>query len=674
MSHVETLIIMYVQGGPTSGNVLAELCELIRQGHAVHILDSLKPYLKKEKAAVQIRSVMLLDNLVSSAGLECIQHVATDAWMDRLVRIAKQTAFPDLRTAIERLVFKWANTYGYQPFPATAERLMKNNANAVHAQGPLPGQQPLNNHFTIGPSSAPAPIDNSSQAPSRGAPVVPYQFVATASGSVGGHPTRDAPPQPQPHNPRGGGAGGRPPNASSRGGRSGGESIHPIDLLIMEVQADLAAVEMALQRPELAATVTAEDLVRDRAQLVPLLEGSERIADERYHNLLILYSTIDEMIELYNALQGSGGSEGRGVQPQSSAVRPVAANVGPPPSALMAELRAEKEKTAQKLDKAYAMNKKAMAHLGEVTGQIEARKAALKAAESMPKVAVVKKLAQDSVIAKRCRAALKGCRTVRALLSEVKTKAEKVKNEIAACDELKTAASRLPEAIERDKQAHMASLLKLQADYAAEMKLRKQLYNQIQELKGNIRVYCRVRPMVDSEKTKYQVVTTFPNDGEVCVVDSDKGKNRNFEFDQVFNMESNQEKVFEDTRPLIDSVVDGYNVCIFAYGQTGSGKTHTMSGPDNNMGINRRALGRLFEIVEERKDTETCTVEVAVLEIYNEEIRDLVRTKSEAASLSFEVKTGGETGHYVTNLSFIPVHTERLFVRPQITVAKGART
>jgi len=66
-------------------------------------------------------------------------------------------------------------------------------------------------------------------------------------------------------------------------------------------------------------------------------------------------------------------------------------------------------------------------------------------------------------------------------------------------------------------------------------------------------------------------VTTFPNDGEICGFDSDK-KIRNFEFNQVFNMESNQGKIFEDTAALDgQSIVDGYNVCIFAYGQTGSG-------------------------------------------------------------------------------------------------------
>ena len=53
----------------------------------------------------------------------------------------------------------------------------------------------------------------------------------------------------------------------------------------------------------------------------------------------------------------------------------------------------------------------------------------------------------------------------------------------------------------------------------------------------------------------------------------------NTPFMQVFNMESTQEAVFEDTRRLVESFLDGFNVCLFAYGQTGSGKTHTMVTP-----------------------------------------------------------------------------------------------
>lgn len=56
------------------------------------------------------------------------------------------------------------------------------------------------------------------------------------------------------------------------------------------------------------------------------------------------------------------------------------------------------------------------------------------------------------------------------------------------------------------------------------------------------------------------------------------------------------EAVYKETEPLIVSVMDGYNVCIFAYGQTGSGKTFTMEGSESQPGVNYRALGSLFDI------------------------------------------------------------------------------
>ena len=55
---------------------------------------------------------------------------------------------------------------------------------------------------------------------------------------------------------------------------------------------------------------------------------------------------------------------------------------------------------------------------------------------------------------------------------------------------------------------------------------------------------------------------------------------------------------------LVVSVLDGYNVCIFAYGQTGSGKTWTMSGPQNNRGVNTRALDELFERTQVRMEVQ----------------------------------------------------------------------
>lgn len=77
---------------------------------------------------------------------------------------------------------------------------------------------------------------------------------------------------------------------------------------------------------------------------------------------------------------------------------------------------------------------------------------------------------------------------------------------------------------------------------------------------------------------------------------------------------------------MVISVLDGYNVCIFAYGQTGTGKTFTMEGTEQNRGVNYRTLEQLFKTAKERSETFTHDISVSVLEVYNEQIRDLLAT------------------------------------------------
>lgn len=86
--------------------------------------------------------------------------------------------------------------------------------------------------------------------------------------------------------------------------------------------------------------------------------------------------------------------------------------------------------------------------------------------------------------------------------------------------------------------------------------------------------------------------------------------------------------MFADAAPLVISVLDGYNVCIFAYGQTGTGKTFTMEGTEQNRGVNYRTLEKLFETAKERRETFSYNISVSVLEVYNEQIRDLLATSS----------------------------------------------
>ncbi|KAI0755479.1 P-loop containing nucleoside triphosphate hydrolase protein [Irpex lacteus] len=102
-------------------------------------------------------------------------------------------------------------------------------------------------------------------------------------------------------------------------------------------------------------------------------------------------------------------------------------------------------------------------------------------------------------------------------------------------------------------------------------------------------------------------------------------KDRRFIFDRVFRHDAAQTDVYEGTaKPLLKNVLDGYNATIFAYGATGCGKTHTISGTDEDPGIIYLTMQDLFQLIEDRQEDHIVEVQVSFLEIYNEEIRDLL--------------------------------------------------
>lgn len=166
---------------------------------------------------------------------------------------------------------------------------------------------------------------------------------------------------------------------------------------------------------------------------------------------------------------------------------------------------------------------------------------------------------------------------------------------------------------------------------------RRVLFNKYQELKGNIRVMCRVRPVLDNsegnsaeldypdEKTSSQIAVKGPE------VKSAMGKVTTnmypFEFDRVFAPQVHNEEIFDEISQLVQSALDGYNVCIFCYGQTGSGKTYTMSSAD---GMIPRATKMIYETVGKLKDKSwTYTMEGTFIEVYNEELHDLLTPPKE---------------------------------------------
>ncbi|KAL0746035.1 hypothetical protein Bca101_101455 [Brassica carinata] len=174
---------------------------------------------------------------------------------------------------------------------------------------------------------------------------------------------------------------------------------------------------------------------------------------------------------------------------------------------------------------------------------------------------------------------------------------------------------------------HVHGLAHAASGYHRVLEENRKLYNQVQDLKGSIRVYCRVRPFLPGQSSFSSTIGSMQDDTIGINTASRHGKSlKSFSFNKVFGPSATQEEVFSDMQPLVRSVLDGYNVCIFAYGQTGSGKTYTMSGPrditETSQGVNYRALGDLFLLAEQRKDTFRYDIAVQMIEIYNEQIRN----------------------------------------------------
>ncbi|CAD6259482.1 unnamed protein product [Miscanthus lutarioriparius] len=163
--------------------------------------------------------------------------------------------------------------------------------------------------------------------------------------------------------------------------------------------------------------------------------------------------------------------------------------------------------------------------------------------------------------------------------------------------------------------------------------LRKKLHNTILELKGNIRVFCRVRPLL-----RFDGVSNGPEGASISFPTSvestgrgidliNQGQKLSFSYDKVFDPDASQEDVFVEISQLVQSALDGYKVCIFAYGQTGSGKTYTMMGKPgiDQKGIIPRSLEQIFKTSRFLESQGwNYSMQASMLEIYNETIRDLL--------------------------------------------------
>ncbi|EPY25219.1 kinesin family member C2/C3, partial [Strigomonas culicis] len=630
------------------------LVEHIRKGNALVVLECVKDHFKYNPPAVQIKMMHVLDQCLNNSGPQFAVMLSTEKWADRFFKVAKTTTDAAVRDCIMYIAIGWAKRYHTSGYNRLLQRFAESKTLAT------PFRQLLRRFEDKHRSSA------ASQQKQR-AELQNFDNVQNVN-----------------------------PN----------QILDNEETFLLQCQGDLASLEYSLEHPHiLQDDDIAKDCKKHKLDCMHMLESEqhERIAGE----LMTIIERYSDVLELYEAMTGVDMGEGSAAKTRAlndddlneadsdddehqKRLRARGRHQDPNEVLLQAqqqqqqfmdnernetnqlrqqleELRTKHEDLQNKYKDAKLKNKEAVAALEQYADRVDALerdgagKAGALATLAASAAAVAEKKPQVSEeMVQRMRSSTQSIRQGLRQIREMYAK-DIGKDAQYYATQLTSAMAAIVQAGKMERQSDQKALQWTQELYKKELKLRKQYYNTIQELKGNIRVYCRVRPMLKMELDGgHKDIMTYPSTDELKFIDAN-GRPKLFEFDEVYPPDAPQSKVFEDTSPLIDSVVDGFNVCIFAYGQTGSGKTFTMNGGTDEIskGINTRALERLFSIIEERNTTEKSTVAVSVLEIYIEEIRDLLVSKQVSATTSYEVKQGGPYGTYVTNLTEVEVHSPK---------------
>lgn len=162
----------------------------------------------------------------------------------------------------------------------------------------------------------------------------------------------------------------------------------------------------------------------------------------------------------------------------------------------------------------------------------------------------------------------------------------------------------------------------------------------------NIRVVIRVRPFnrQELEQNQRNIIRVLDNSNLIFDPEDDQEeffyhgvkqnhrdmtkrvrKKMNMEYDDIFDWDANNPEIFEvSTKPLIESLMQGYNCSVFVYGATGAGKTFTMLGSNVTPGITFLTMRALFERIEELEDDRKFEIGISYLEVYNEQVMNLL--------------------------------------------------
>mmetsp|Transcript_70581 Transcript_70581/g.159661 ORF Transcript_70581/g.159661 Transcript_70581/m.159661 type:complete len:617 (+) Transcript_70581:111-1961(+) len=202
---------------------------------------------------------------------------------------------------------------------------------------------------------------------------------------------------------------------------------------------------------------------------------------------------------------------------------------------------------------------------------------------------------------------------------------------------------------------------------------RRKMHNLIQELRGNVRVFARVRPFLPSDKAPPEQkpwISVNADGFSLDVLQAPPGQrgaqaqslaevSHTFHYDKCFSPGEGQEAMFTEVSEFVQSALDGYNVCLFSYGQTGSGKTHTMQGVGASAmrGIIPRAIEQVAEYKAQLEEQGwVYKMKVSFIEIYCEKIRDLLKSnEKKVPELDHKIVRNEWGANEVTNCEKVAV-------------------
>ena len=168
------------------------------------------------------------------------------------------------------------------------------------------------------------------------------------------------------------------------------------------------------------------------------------------------------------------------------------------------------------------------------------------------------------------------------------------------------------------------------------------------------------KPIITIDENQVSIVKGIGKDNHVMSDEEKKATKKSFTFDAAYDEQSTQKQFYEEScYPLVESVMEGFNGTIFAYGQTGAGKTFTMEGvqdPPELRGIIPNAFQQIFDRVALAAEGVQFLVRASYLEIYNEEVRDLL---AKDPKNRLDLKENVDSGVYVKDLTSFIVRSRR---------------